>query len=439
MLHSLDALASGQLDGATEIKISAHLTEFPDALYRLSHSLEKLDLSNNQLTQLPDDLHRFKRLKIFFASNNPFQRFPDSLGQCPNLEMIGFKANKIQQLSETALPPKTRWLILTDNQLKTLPSNIGQLKNLQKLMLAGNQLKALPNSLENCHNLQLLRISANQLDAFPKCLLSLPKLAWLAFSGNPFCQPPNAFGTTLPKRPLNEFTLGNLLGEGASGQIYQATDQQSKPHLQEAHCQVAIKLFKGEITSDGYPKDELAACLLAGQHPNLVQMHAQLLEENQQGLVMALIPPHFKNLGLPPSLESCTRDQFPANVNFTPAQIIKIIKDVIGVVIHLHQTQICHGDLYAHNLLVDNEHKCLLTDFGAASSFQKLSKTEQHTLQIFESRALGHLLEDLMQLCNKKEPTPKTWRNLEAIHQTLLNSKVPSLEEIHTQLSTLIS
>lgn len=60
---------------------------------------------------------RFKKLRILFLSNNNFTVFPACLAPCPALEMIGFKANRITDISEHAFPKQLRWLILTDNKI----------------------------------------------------------------------------------------------------------------------------------------------------------------------------------------------------------------------------------------------------------------------------------------------------------------------------------
>ena len=41
-----------------------------------------------------------------------------ALGRCPQLSMVGFRANQIRTVSEKGLPPLLRWLILTDNRIK---------------------------------------------------------------------------------------------------------------------------------------------------------------------------------------------------------------------------------------------------------------------------------------------------------------------------------
>jgi len=412
-LHTLQQLKSGELTGITRLKIIENLSTFPTEIYQLADSLEILDLSSNQLCSLPNDFAKLHKLKILFLSDNAFTHLPEVLGLCPELEMIGFKANQIKTVSEKSLPPKTRWLILTDNQIKTLPNAIGQLKRLQKLMLAGNQLTTLPESMAQCKNLQLLRISANQLSELPDWLLALPKLAWLAFSGNPFCKPNDQQAFTQPKNikrlptvALNEFKLNKVLGEGASGLIYHANWLGSSPTKastkqigqNKTQQDVAIKLFKGQVTSDGYPEDELKACVIAGQHQNLVQMVAQIQEPNQAGLVMTLIPETYFNLGLPPCFKTCTRDNFSEGFTLSDADISKIIEGATNALKHLHNQQLCHGDFYAHNILIDHNANVLLSDLGAASYFQFLPEQQQRAIKKIEMRALNHLIEDLSNL-----------------------------------------
>ena len=161
------------------------LAELPDEVFDLADTLEVLNLSGNALSSLPDDLHRLPHLRVLFCSDNAFTELPECLGQCAKLSMIGFKANQISHVSAAALPPLLRWLILTDNRISQLPSELGERPLLQKLMLAGNQLTQLPESLTNCSNLELIRIASNRLTGLPDWLLALPSLTWLAYAGNP--------------------------------------------------------------------------------------------------------------------------------------------------------------------------------------------------------------------------------------------------------------
>jgi hypothetical protein len=398
-LHSLSQLESGQLLGCTRLSISENLTQLPEAVFTLADSLEILDLTNNNLSSLPDRLVELSHLRIIFLSKNQFEVLPEVLGQCANLEMIGIKSNKIKQVPANSLPPKLRWLTLTDNEIEALPDSLGERPSLQKLMLAGNRLRCLPQSLSKAHNLELLRVSANQLTEFPQQVFQLPKLAWFAFSGNPFSQSENVT-PSVPEIASSQFTLDDQLGEGASGIIFNAS--WNSPQT-EFPTDIAVKKFKGGVTSDGYPKDELASCLQAGNHPNLVRSIAQVNEPNFRALVMSLIPSDYKNLGQPPSFKSCTRDTFPDGFSLSIEQVEKIIEQMKDIFTHLHAHQVAHGDLYAHNTLFNQQANILFGDFGAASMYHMLSVDQQQQVKMIEQRALFNFIADILSVCNSEQ------------------------------------
>ncbi|MCD9477653.1 protein kinase [Photobacterium phosphoreum] len=398
-MHTLEQLRSGQLKGITHLTLSEQLTQFPEEILTLSDSLEVLDLTNNQLTHLPDSFSQLTQLRIIFISNNCFTALPTVLGLCPNLEMIGFKSNQIKTVEASALPKKLRWLILTDNKITALPEALGDCIHLQKLALAGNSLTALPLSMNQLVNLQLIRLSANALTAFPNQLLDLPKLAWLAFSGNDFNRHQQVTNS-LPYVTSNDYQLEQVLGQGASGVISLAR-WLSNPHQLDNN--IAVKVFKGQVTSDGYPQDELNACLKTGSHPNLVASLAQVNEPNYLALIMALIPAHYHNLGLPPSLATCTRDTFPAEFTLSIAAIATIVEQMTAVISHMQTQGVAHGDIYAHNVLVDDNANILVGDFGAASIYDDLLPEQQQKIAVIEWRAVGYFIEDLLSICQVED------------------------------------
>ena len=399
-MHTLEELRSGQLAGTRRLDLSAGLTEFPREIFTLADTLEVLNLSGNYLSSLPDDLPRLRHLRILFCSDNQFSCLPEVLGQCQQLSMVGFKANQIRTLSGAALPPALRWLILTDNQLESLPPEIGACRQLQKLMLAGNCLTQLPETLAQCTNLELLRLAANQLSGLPAWLLQLPCLAWLAYAGNPFCEAAEA--AALARHPIaaiawDTLTLGRPLGEGASGVISQARWQ---PDAAQLACEVAVKVFRGAVTSDGLPHSEMVACISAGPHPSLVPVDGRLTGHptGAEGLVLELIASEFVNLAGPPSFDTCTRDVYAPGTMFPLAAVLRLSHGIAAAVAHLHARGILHGDLYAHNILHTKAGAALLSDFGAACFFNSESAAAA-ALQQLEARAFGCLLEELLERC----------------------------------------
>ncbi|WP_448701306.1 protein kinase [Mucilaginibacter sp. AW1-3] len=395
-MQTLQQLRNGEYHGAVSLKLSEGLTDFPPEIFELADTLEILDLSRNQLSTLPDDFGRLKKLKILFCSENQFTALPEVLADCPELDMVGFKSNIIESVPAKALNPNIRWLILTNNRIVKLPATIGNCHRMQKLMLAGNQLTELPQELSNCRNLALLRIAANRLTALPAWLLAMPKLSWLAFSGNPFSIKPSA--QAIPFIRWDELQIDRQLGEGASGIIFKAAID---------NADVAVKVFKGAVTSDGLPEDEMNAYIIADTHPGLVQLKGQITAhpDSKKGLVMELISHRFFNLGITPSFESCTRDVFNTDLTLSVSQVLKIAGTIASLAAQLHSKGIMHGDLYAHNTLIDDEGNTLFGDFGAACFYDVEDAATAFALERLEVRAFGYLLDDLIGLCIDHEHT----------------------------------
>jgi len=425
-METLDALQTGQLKGTQRLDLAADLTQFPPEIFDLADSLEILNLTNNRLKALPDEFGLLQKLRIVFFSNNAFEEVPTVLSQCSHLSMVGFKSNNIQTLAENALPPSVRWLILTDNQLEQLPASLGQLSQLQKLMLAGNRLRSLPDTLAACQNLELIRLSANSLDTLPDWLWTLPRLAWLAYSGNPLCESTSLQLPSLTEVDWADLTLEHTLGEGASGVIFKgrwAVDP-TQP------IDVAVKLFKGKVTSDGLPLDEMRSRMAAGTHPNLVPLLGQVSHHPEQkaGLVFAFVPSTYSVLGNPPSLDTCTRDTYPPETCFSLPVILSIARGIAAAAAHLHSKGIMHGDLYAHNILVNCIGESLLGDFGAASFYPSSLPFVGRSLELIEVRAFGCLLEDLLDRCvlDDRQNSLDLGDRLRTLQQDCLNP-IPSL------------
>ncbi|MEY4763902.1 MAG: hypothetical protein RI907_575 [Pseudomonadota bacterium] len=396
---TLDLLRQGRLSGARRLDLACGLTEVPPEVLGLADTLEVLNLTGNALSQLPDWLPQLRRLQVIFCSDNAFTELPAVLGRCEALTMVGFKHNRIAHVPAQSLPPRLRWLILTDNALTALPDELGSCTALQKLMLAGNRLTQLPDSLRHCEALELLRVSDNQLAALPEVLLTLPRLAWLAHAGNPCSATREAQAAAQAQARAiawQDLALGARLGEGASGEIHRArwrgpTGEQD----------VAVKLFKGDKTSDGLPASEMAACLAAGQHPHLIGTFGPLQGHpgGRAGLVLPLMPEGCRPLAAPPSLASCTRDVYPEGWQVSLDDALAIATAVASAAAHLHSLDMTHGDLYAHNTLWQAGGPCLLGDFGAAaftpSAAQPAAPHLARQLQAIEARAFGCLLQEL--------------------------------------------
>ncbi|WP_232629559.1 leucine-rich repeat-containing protein kinase family protein [Methylobacterium sp. Leaf118] len=406
---TLQALRRGDHAGARALRLTGPLEAVPEEVFGLADTLEWLDLSGCGLTALPQDFGRLRRLRVLFCSGNRFERLPAVLGDCPALEQVGFRGTGLREVPAEALPPALRWLTLTDNRIARLPDALGARPRLQKLMLAGNALSALPESLAGARNLELIRLSANRFAALPPWLAEGPRLAWIAWAGNP------AEGETAPARvpelPWDQLEPGEGLGEGASGRIvaalWRGEDGAARP--------VALKLFKGAMTSDGLPEREMAACLAAGRHPHLTGALGRVVghPDGAQGLLMPLLPPSWRALAGPPSPASCSRDVYDPALRLAPDVALRIAGSVARAAAHLHALGWLHGDLYAHNTLWDGAAgAAVLSDFGAASPLPTGAAGERW--QRIETRAFGLLLGEMLDRCAEE---PAAYERLRALEQ----------------------
>jgi serine/threonine protein kinase len=230
-----------------------------------------------------------------------------------------------------------------------------------------------------------------------------------------------------------DLQVGKLLGEGASGHIYQVQHR-------DAPTGLALKLFKGAVTSDGLPEHEIAACLAAGQHPALCAPHAQLLDHPQgkRGLLLPLMDPGYIPLAGPPSLDSCTRDVYPADLRVPAKHALQLASQIAQAVSHLHQRGVMHGDLYAHNILWNPANgQALLSDFGAATLLPDAGSPQSLALQALEVRAFGCLLEELIALMDPAAECAGVSAGMASLAQActgLVPAQRPAIRDVSAQL-----
>ena len=373
---------------------------FPRQIVEHASDIEILDMSHGELTTLSAHVAQLSELKIVFFSHNPLTELHVALALCPNLLLLGLKSCHLSAIEENTLPPSLRWLILTDNKLSTLPASIGQLTQLQKLSLAGNQLAHLPIAMQACRNLELIRLGANNFTTIPHWLLELPRLAWY---GGVNQQKPEGASPGIVEIPYTELTFAAMLGSSPSSEVWEAL-------WNSAGENVAVKIYKSQLTSDGWPEDDMRMSLAAGNHPNLIPVLGRLVghPEHKHGVVLQLIPRNFRTLGLPPSLETCTRDTFAPGTSWSLEFILRVLQGIASACEHLHGKGIIHGDLYAHNILVNEDGDCYLGDFGAASFYDQ---SADHRYEQIEVRAFGYLTEDLLDRCAEQSSALEQLKN----------------------------
>uniref|UniRef100_A0A0G4H3Z4 Protein kinase domain-containing protein n=1 Tax=Chromera velia CCMP2878 TaxID=1169474 RepID=A0A0G4H3Z4_9ALVE len=416
----------------------------PEGLLFLKE-LRKLDCAHNKcLEDVSPFLSDLPNLDIAFFLSCSIAKVP-SLSASRSLRVLSLKSNRVSgHFDCSLLPPTLEWLIMTDNQIDSISEDIHEaLPRLRKVLFSGNRLTSLPEEFSSLQSLELLRLAANQIAEFPFFLFrpaAKCPLKWIALAGNPCVESPQPGGGS---QRLPQYTLDQLgvtpdtpsLGGGASGNVYRGELEGQS---------VAVKIFrlKGKVTSDGMPRDEMAACAIACSSPGrgLVRVQALVVEGRESkedgggvsdeecdpvGVVFDLCSRDdgWQSLGSPPSMFSCTRDVYTEEQGHRlctgggPAvhqRTLRILSSVCTGVSRLHAAGFVHGDVYAHNVLTklteggeggDPDGAAVLGDLGAAFQVSPLGGGGQvekdRTERIFlpDVRALWVLAEEILSLC----------------------------------------
>ncbi|MEH2352218.1 leucine-rich repeat domain-containing protein [Nostoc sp.] len=197
-----EAIAS--LTGLQELYLDNNqLTELPEAIASLT-GLQQLDLHNNQLTQLPEAIASLTGLQRLDLHNNQLTELPEAIASLTGLQRLYLRNNQLIELPEAiASLTGLQQLFLQNNQLTQLPEAIASLTGLQLLYLDNNQLIELPEAIASLTGLQKLYLNNNQLIELPETITSLTGLQTLFLSDNQLTELPEAIASLTQLQKLN--------------------------------------------------------------------------------------------------------------------------------------------------------------------------------------------------------------------------------------------
>lgn len=420
------------------------LTAVPREIGRLA-SLVHLDLGGNDLVTLPDELALCANLDVLFVLGaRRMTRIPRVLGSMPSITRLGLRSNGIEVVEGDALPPNVVHLILTDNAISLVDDRAyDRLKNVKKLMLANNRLEAFGagGNAAKLVSLELLRLANNRLRRVEPALLELPRLAWLAMAGNPCLDGGLAARAALaiPEISLDDVDFGVLggeaLGAGASG-VVRAAAWRGAP--------VAVKTLL-PTSSDGRAVDELAVYrnLAATAWPeSLIRALAVAppADGRDAAVIMERLPRSVRDLAKPPTIAEVTADRYGETERFSVAFALRTLRGVAAGCAALHAARVSHGDVYGHNVLVDDARGLVkLGDFGAAFVYRgALEAGAENLFEKIEVRAFGVLAAELAARLAQASGATRT--ALAALADACLQGHVrrrPTFSEVVTTLDTL--
>ncbi|XP_017690790.1 PREDICTED: E3 ubiquitin-protein ligase LRSAM1 isoform X2 [Lepidothrix coronata] len=208
-----------------------------DARKRLEYQLclakeagadDTLDISRCELSEVPYGAFatcKVLQKKVLDLHNNQLTSLPADIGQLTALQVLN----------------------LERNLLKSLPQSIGDLAQLQLLNVKGNKLKELPSTVSGLRSLRSLDVSGNVLQELPRVLAHVRTLQTLALDASSMTYPSpeicsagtEAIQQFLCKEcgiayyPPSQYLLPELEGNGGGSSV-DGVDRTVHKYLQEA-------------------------------------------------------------------------------------------------------------------------------------------------------------------------------------------------------------
>jgi len=140
-----------------------------EALAKQRCNLNRLDLSNNQITKIPPEIGQLTHLKELILADNQITVIPPEIGQLTHLTFLCLDYNKITVIpQEIGQLTHLEHLYLSYNQITVIPPEIGQLSNLKTLTLYRNQITEIPPEIGLLTNLICIYIGHNKITEIPQ-------------------------------------------------------------------------------------------------------------------------------------------------------------------------------------------------------------------------------------------------------------------------------
>ena len=159
---------------------------------------------------------------------------------------------------------------------------------------------------------------------------------------------------------IGKYEVVEKLGQGAFGAVYRCIDQ-------FAHRHVAVKIFKGRFSSSGNSEAEARANTKI-IHPQIARLldHGRLSERNVEYLVFE----HVEG----DTLATLLKQQ----ESFTQERSLQILRSLCEPVSEIHAAGVTHRDLKPANIIINDDQKAVLLDFGVAIHESQQLQMEDH-------------------------------------------------------------
>lgn len=159
-----------------------------------NNRIERLNLTNCQLTHIPSNIRRCKHLKALNLEGNEIRHIPRWIMELDSLEEICLNFNKLRiNRSDVRHLSKAKQILLGANGIETLPKNVGRL-HCESMNLGKNKLHGLPESFARLKQMKSLIFYENEFEVIPEVLAGFNNLKHLDFYKNNIAEIPDFVG-----------------------------------------------------------------------------------------------------------------------------------------------------------------------------------------------------------------------------------------------------
>lgn len=172
-----------------------------------------VNLNRIGLSQIPGEVYlNATNIRVLKLYGNRFDSLPTNISEFKNLEKLYVGKNNLKYLpSSIGELKKLKVLSLTANKLDSLPEEIGELESLEQLWLWQNNLKTLPGSIGQLKNLKNLYVHYNWLDSIPESIGGCEALEFVNLNRNNLQRIPESLGKIKGLKELHLVKAGFLV------------------------------------------------------------------------------------------------------------------------------------------------------------------------------------------------------------------------------------
>ncbi|MCK6577681.1 MAG: protein kinase [Anaerolineae bacterium] len=168
---------------------------------------------------------------------------------------------------------------------------------------------------------------------------------------------------------LGRYELRERIGAGGTARVYKAYD----PTLGRL---VAIKVLYEHLAEDATFQERFereAKIIAAFNHPNIVQVFDFSVEPRAEGALCYMVMSYIPGMTLRTLLEETAR----RGESLPNARILSIMRDIAAALGYAHEHGMVHRDVKPGNVIIRDDGRAILTDFGIA----RILRTERLTQQ----------------------------------------------------------